>query len=132
MKDTYGYTIEGSGYYEGHFSTPEAAALHCGRDCIVGKYREPLRPELCIEAGTIFEEVCCQDDYAHDEGEQWPGCTAEQQAELTDAFRSVFSEWLDRHNLRPGFLIADEDSLRRFEVKDGKAIDKGPAVESAV
>jgi len=96
--------------YHGAFDTPEAAAADIGEEgesVMVGQYRDPIAPELCVKGDDLFELTVAHEDYSGEWAEDAFSCTQEQEDEFTDAVRQVYGEWLDKHNLRPGFGIVE-------------------------
>lgn len=106
--------------YHGSFATPDEAAAQGatehGEAVTVGQYCNPLPPEKCIDASCLLEQVWQHDDYSGDWGEGEVSPTGEQVSELTAAVARVMAEWLDRHGLRPTFLLVDPDTVRRITV----------------
>lgn len=63
------------------------------------------KPEEYFDADLVIEHIKCQDDFGTEWAEGWPDETKEQLQELTDSLQKVFSEWMDKHSLRPTFFI---------------------------
>ena len=99
----------------GGFSTWQEAVLEGTQDqedlasIEVGMDRPPLAAEGYIDAEFILNHICNQEEYDIDWGESgWPNATKEQEAELTEQIQAVVGAWLDRHSLRPTWVIVDD------------------------
>lgn len=103
--------------YSGEYDTREEAAQEAfterpeAESCYVGESKTPI-PENYFTADDIIEVIQNQDDFLGEWAEDWPEANKEQRAELTEQLRSVFSAWLDKHNLRPSFFnVVDSEKV---------------------
>lgn len=95
--------------YHGIFDTRDEAIIEAGetRPAWVGRYRDPIAAEKCVDGEDLIEKVLCQDDYAGEWAEGELDCNREQINDLTEAIAKTFGEWIDRHGLRPSFGIIE-------------------------
>lgn len=111
MKE-YSYSYDEEGYHGPFPSAMAAAAEAFGEDpdasiVWIGENVPPPAPESFLYADLLIEHVQVQDDYDAEWAESWPRATNEHRAELTQAVRKVFADWLDRHGLRPRFWTVE-------------------------
>lgn len=97
-------------HYEGDFATREEAiaegqAAYPGETIYVGKGVAPEAPEEFWDAEDWLDNVQDQDEYLIDCADGWDTSTKEQRAELEALVRPILGAWLDRHGLRPTFVI---------------------------
>lgn len=109
MSDKYCYSTNQERYYGEYGSREEA--LEAARDdggegTIWTGLAVTPDPADWIGAEDIIEHIQCQDDFAGEHAEDWPGETVAQRNELTEAVIEVFNQWMDRHGLRPKFFNA--------------------------
>ncbi len=105
----WGYSHDEETYF-GTFDTKKEAiraGRQEGRPLWVGQYIDPISPEKYIDGKDLIEQVLCQNDYCGEWAEGALDCTGTQLAELTMKMRSVFGDWLDKHDLRPRFGLVD-------------------------
>ena len=102
-------------HYQCSFDTAEEA-MDEARELsyrVIGQFREVPQPETYFDASDLLDNVHCQDEYGNDWGDDWPDATAEQVSELTASIRKAFAEWLDKHDLRPGWAMVDEKTIQQ-------------------
>lgn len=106
----WGYTTDGI-IYTGIFDSAEEAAAEYGspgETVDVGRYRDPVPPEEYLDADLVIEHVLVQDEYEGEWAEGTLEASDKQLDELTADLRRVFAAWIDRHDLRPIFVIVDK------------------------
>lgn len=126
VEGKWGYSLDEENYL-GMFDTEEQAKEEAVKDAIaeelnteceiiICQYRKVRDPESFVDADLLLEHSGCQDDYTGDRGDCWPGETMEQNQELTNAIQKVYSEWLDKHNLRPSWGMVRGDTVQRIRL----------------
>jgi hypothetical protein len=95
--------------YSGDYDTIEEAAheVEPGRAVWIGEKRAPVQPETLWDVEDWLERVSDDDDYFGEWAEDWDASTRKQVDELEAEVRAVMAAWLDRHNLRPKFFVAE-------------------------
>ena len=116
----WGYSNDDESYH-GAFATREEAISEGCAPRFVGQYGDPAPPESLIDGELLVNHVLEQDDYCGESAEDTFDCDPEIMDELTQAVRRVFAEWIDRHNLRPKFVIVVESE----ELPSGDEADDG-------
>lgn len=120
MKTQYAYSHNEENYH-GFFDSREDAIAEaitdceCGKEVWTGEIETPI-PENHVEARYVLEQVACQDDFSGEWADDWPESNMEQEKELTEALRKTFSEWLDKHDLRPRFYNIAPGTVQSHEV----------------
>lgn len=124
-EETYAYSLDEE-MYHGGYGSPEEAAHECfecdddAETCHVGRCVTP-DPVDYLDAEILIDNIQCQDDFAGEWAENWPGEAKEQRDELTAEFKKVFAAWLDRHNLRPRFFnVVDVQTITRESLEDAR------------
>lgn len=67
----------------------------------------PIAPELAIDAQALFDVLIEHADYGNESAHDWLEYCGDpfQTEELTAELRRVFAAWLDKHDLRPDFVL---------------------------
>ena len=104
----WGTSRDGQAFYGTYATKEEAIEEHEEGETLVGQYSHPTAPELFIDGDDLLEKVLCQDEYQSDFADGTLDCTGEQLEELTAAVRKAFGDWIDRHGLRPEFLVVKD------------------------
>jgi hypothetical protein len=100
---TWGTSYDGE-YYSGRSASRGEAIAADPAARFVGQYEAP-QLESYLSAELLIDNVLCQDDYCGDWADGSLAATKEQLAELTDAVRLLFRDWVERHGLMPQFGI---------------------------
>lgn len=100
-------------HYEGDFATREEAIAegreaYPGDTIYVGKGTPPIQPEAAWDADDWLDCVSNLDDYCLDCADDWNRATKEQRDELEALVRPILAAWLDRHGLRPTFVLINK------------------------
>ncbi|MDA1055030.1 MAG: hypothetical protein O3C40_31800 [Planctomycetota bacterium] len=79
-----------------------------------GRPPEPIENWIagCHVRDMIAELTAWHEDYILDDCgcEDWPNATSEQCAELAAEWKVNLGAWLDRHDLRPKWVVVDDDT----------------------
>lgn len=108
MQDKWGHSRDGELYY-GNYDTKEEA-IEAGRNeesSRVGQYRAPVMPWDCLDAGTLFDHVLCQDDYQGEWAEDAFECTREQEKDLEQRIAIIVKAWCEENGFVPNFGIVE-------------------------
>jgi len=123
----YAYSTDQENYQGNYASELEAAgecfaAFEDYTRCLVGELVVP-KFERLFDAHAVIDEVINAEELSMPAFDDWPLATKEQLDELTADLRKVFSDWLDRHNLRDGFFLVE--NVSKWRLIDGKAVMEG-------
>lgn len=116
----WGYSHDGE-TFSGDFDFPEDAEAvgrdQRGRRFCIGQYSAIDPPESYLDASLLIEHVLCQDQFNMECSLDSIEATDQQTEELTAAVQKLFGQWLDRHGLRPTFLLVDPSTIAEFGAK---------------
>jgi hypothetical protein len=119
MSDKYSYSATEDNY-TGEFDSREEALEEAKAEYPDARFfwtgrNVPVDPLRYVHADWLIEHIINYEDFCIEQAEGWPDCTDEQKSELTAALKQVFSDWMDKHNLRPTFWLVEDVRIHEVE-----------------